>query len=77
MDSPDGDQSGFVIDEVPSGCGTRYTWCLLDRHGDVLARAPQAYDTPEEAQVAIAEVIIGARENEVPDTTDQLIPANA
>mgnify|MGYP002338706061 CR=1 FL=1 len=54
----------FVIDEVPGS--DQYTWCLLGTHGEVLARAPQAYDTREEAQVAIASVRLAARESEVP-----------
>jgi len=67
-------QSGFVIDKVPLG---GYTWCLLDRHGDVLARAPRAYDTEQEAQIAIAEMKIGAREGEVPTADKQTIADDA
>jgi hypothetical protein len=67
-------QSGFVIDNVPGG---GHTWCLLDRHGDVLARAPRAYDTEQKAQIAIAEMKIGAREGEVPTSDNQTIADNA
>jgi len=74
MSATDSDALGFVIDEVP-GKDDRYTWCLLDRRGDVLARAPKAYGTREEAQVAIAEVKMGARSSDVPTHTDQTIGA--
>jgi len=74
MSATDTEGPGFVIDEVP-GTGERYTWCLLDRRGDVLARAPQAYGTREEAQVAIAEVKMGARSSDVPTHSDQAIGA--
>jgi uncharacterized protein YegP (UPF0339 family) len=73
----DPDQSGFVIDEVPGSDDPRFTWCLLDRRGDVLARAPRAYETRQEAQVAIAEVKLAARESDVPVFNGQTIPADA
>jgi len=73
MSAPDTDGPGFVIDEVPGGDSTepRYTWCLLDRRGDVLARAPEAYGTREEVQVAIAKVKLCARSSDVPTHSDQ------
>jgi len=74
MSANENDGPGFVIDEVPA-TGDRYTWCLLDRRGDVLARAPEAYGTREEAQVAIAEVKMCARSSDVPTHTDQTIGA--
>lgn len=71
--NPDG-QGGFVIDEVPgSGTDPDYTWALLDRRGDVLARAPEAYPTVEEAQIAIAEVQLYAPDADIPHKGNALI----
>jgi len=65
----------FVIDEVPGS--DQYTWTLLGARGETLARAPHAYDTPQEAQVAIAEVKLATRESGVPVMNGQTIPADA
>jgi len=71
--SADTNRSGFVIDEVPGS--DQYTWTLLGTRGETLARAPKAYDTRQEAQVAIAEVKVGARTSEVPTHSEQTIGA--
>jgi len=66
--------SGFVIDEVPgTGPNPKYTWTLLDRRGETLARAPRAYPSVQEAQVAIAETQLYAADADIPQTGDALI----
>lgn len=76
-DQPDSEtqESGFVIEEVPGG--DQWMWVLLGARGEVLARAPHAYDTRQDAQVAVAEVKLAARESGVPVLNGQTIPADA
>lgn len=59
--------AGFSIDQVPGRKGEDvWTWTLVDKTGEVLARAGQGYESRERAQVAIAQTQIASREFEVP-----------
>lgn len=66
-------ETGFVIDAVRQGGRTQYTWALLDHNGDVLARAGRAYESRQEAQIAIASTRIQARESDVPTSAPSTI----
>lgn len=69
------DETGFVIERVHGS--DQWMWVLLGGRGEVLARAPHAYDDRQSAQVAVAEVKIAARESGVPVMNGQTIPADA
>jgi len=60
-------KTGFVIDQVGE---ETWTWSLLDRSGEVLARAGRGYKTRQRAQIAIASTRLCARESEVPTRPD-------